>query len=219
MFLCRREELKNRVVVIGIDGGTFDLLGPWIKEKDLPNLRALLEKGASGELESTVPPDTAPAWSSFMTGKNPGKHGVFDFVTQEKLGYGIRVIDARFRRGKAIWDIISEAGGRVVVLNVPTTYPPHPVQGVLGGDFLTPGGGKDLFYPPGILEEIESRFGKYPLYVVPPYFAITQKDSDVEKFISNWRAALEYSFKVVHYLIEKIDPRFLMVHVYGNDQL
>jgi predicted AlkP superfamily phosphohydrolase/phosphomutase len=154
-----------------------------------------------------------------MTGKNPGKHGLFDFIAQEPDSYGLQVVDSRFRRGKALWDIIGEAGGKVVVLNVPTTYPPKAVAGVIGGDFLTPAGKQDVFSPPEILQEIERQFGPYPPYVIPPYFAITENDADIDKFVASYRSALTYTFQLVHYLRDRIDPDFLMVHIYGNDQL
>lgn len=211
--------MASKVFVIGLDGGSFTLLGPWMQQGRLPHLQQLTEAGVSGDLESTIPPMTAPAWATFMTGKNPGKHGIFDFGTQERGGYGYQVIDSRFRRGRALWEIISENGGRVVVLNVPTTYPPNPVNGVLGGDFLTPSGRRDFIYPAALLEEIEPRFGRYPLYAVPPYFAISQADADIERFISEYHAALQYTFDLAHYLIDKINPQFLMVHVFGNDQI
>jgi predicted AlkP superfamily phosphohydrolase/phosphomutase len=67
------------VIVIALDGATFDLLDPWLDEGVLPTLARLIAGGVSGRLSSTLPPITAPAWASFMTGKNPGKHGVFDF--------------------------------------------------------------------------------------------------------------------------------------------
>jgi predicted AlkP superfamily phosphohydrolase/phosphomutase len=211
--------MRHKVFVIGLDGGTLDLLGPWLQEGKLPHIKELMTKGINGQLESTVPPQTAVAWSSFMTGKNPGKHGLFDFIVQEKDGYGLQVVDSRFRRGKTIWDTVSEAGGRVVVLNVPTTYPPGVVNGVIGGDFLTPTGKNDVFYPAEILEESERRFGKYPLYVIPPYFAITENDADIEKFIAEYQRALGYTFQLAHSLIDTVDPHFLMIHIYGNDQL
>ncbi len=69
----------EKLLVIGLDGGTFTLLRPWMAEGNLPNLAGLAATGVSGVLESTCPPLTAPAWSSFMTGMNPGKHGIFDF--------------------------------------------------------------------------------------------------------------------------------------------
>jgi len=70
----------NRVLVIGLDGATLDLICPWAAQGHLPILARLMAEGAHGPLESTLPPVTSPAWPSFVTGKNPGRHGVFDFI-------------------------------------------------------------------------------------------------------------------------------------------
>ncbi len=70
----------SRVLIIGIDGATFDLIQPWAEAGDLPNLARLMAEGVHGLLESTLPPVTSPAWPTFATGKNPGKHSVFDFI-------------------------------------------------------------------------------------------------------------------------------------------
>jgi len=71
---------KKKMVVIGIDGATFDVIDPMVERGELPNLATLMKEGCRGELESTFPPITHTAWSTFSTGKNPGKHGVFDFI-------------------------------------------------------------------------------------------------------------------------------------------
>src|SRR5688572_13252617 len=68
------------IAIIGLDGATWDLAGPFLEAGDMPALAGLVARGASGVLRSTVPPVTFPAWSSFMTGANPGKHGIFDFT-------------------------------------------------------------------------------------------------------------------------------------------
>ena len=84
----------SRVFIVGWDGATFDLIKPWVAEGKLPHIAEVLENGAHGLLRSTLPPMTFPAWTSFMTGKNPAKHGIFD----PRLGkwvYGDK-IDARF---------------------------------------------------------------------------------------------------------------------------
>ncbi len=211
--------VPRKVFVVGLDGGTFDLLDRWMDQGALPNLRAMVETGVSGELESTIPPMTAAAWTSFMTGKNPGRHAIYDFGTQDKTSYRYRPINARFRRGACVWDLIGAEGARVVVLNVPTTYPPHPVNGALIGDFLTPTGARDFVYPPGLLEELEGRFGKYPLHPFPPYFVATNADSDFSLFLTQYKQAMVQQFRVAHYLIDKLGPHFLMLHIYGNDQI
>ena len=69
---------KKRVLVIGLDGASLDLIRPWVAQGLLPTFKRILEQGASGPLESVIPPLTGPAWISFMTGKNPGKHAIYD---------------------------------------------------------------------------------------------------------------------------------------------
>ena len=74
-------EKRAKIIVLGLDGASPDLIFPWIKEGKLPTFKMLMERGVYGSLCSTIPPVTGAAWPSFMTGKNPGKHGVFDFFT------------------------------------------------------------------------------------------------------------------------------------------
>ena len=128
--------MGRKVLVIGLDGATFDLLGPWIEEGWLPNLSRLIREGASGGLKSTSPPISSAAWASFATGKNPGKHGIVDFVHPEEGGYQISVVNSGKRASKAIWNLISEAGGQVGVVGVPVTYPPEEVNGFMISSFL-----------------------------------------------------------------------------------
>ena len=211
--------MRNKVIVIGLDGATFELLGPWLQAGRLPHLQAMITEGVSGELQSCVPPVTAPAWTSFMTGKNPGKHGVFDFVVQDKNSYQFRPVNARWRQGKTLWEVIGEPGGQVVVLNVPMTHPPQAVNGALISDFLLATGRGAMSYPAALFEEIEEQFGQYPSDVVLPYFAASRADEDVSRFVQEYKRATEYKFRVLHYLLERFDPDFLMVHLYGNDQI
>ena len=72
------------MLVLGLDGATFDLIRPWAADGTLPNFARLLEEGAHGPLRSTVPPMTAPAWTSFATGTNPGKHGLYDWIARRR---------------------------------------------------------------------------------------------------------------------------------------
>ena len=126
----------SRFLVIGIDGGTFDLIRPWAEAGDLPNLARLMAEGVHGPLESTLPPVTAPAWSTFATGKNPGKHGVFDFILP--MGGRYDLVNATSIHAPTLWQIISEAGLKCGVMNVPVTYPPAPINGFVIGGMLSP---------------------------------------------------------------------------------
>jgi predicted AlkP superfamily phosphohydrolase/phosphomutase len=209
--------MKGKVYVIGLDGGTFDLLKPWMDAGKLPNLNAMMHSGVSGELESVIPPVTGPAWTSFITGKNPGKHGVYEFKLIDRNTYQYHVIDPQSRRGRSIWDIVSQHGGRSVVLNLPITYPPEQINGVMVSGFMTPSGRRDYVHPPEMLDEIENKFGPYVLYPPLPVFALTGADADINQFLQGLIQQLDYHFQIAEYVADKIDPQFLLLHVHGGD--
>lgn len=141
--------MKTHVLVLGLDAATFDLIEPWVKEGRLPSFQRLMETGAWGRLESTIPPVTAVAWNTFATGKNPGKHGVFDFVRREADGYSIRVVSGGSRRTTPFWSLLDRYGLRVGVINMPMTYPPDRLEhGFVISGFDAPGVESDFVYPP-----------------------------------------------------------------------
>src|SRR5579883_3005842 len=108
------------LLVIGLDGATLDLVGPWVAAGVLPHLGALMARGAWARLRSTLPPATFPAWTSLVTGTNPGRHGVLDFTE------------------RALWNYLAAAGRRVAVITVPATYPPEPIDGVMVSGWDSP---------------------------------------------------------------------------------
>jgi predicted AlkP superfamily phosphohydrolase/phosphomutase len=153
-----------KVFVIGLDGATFDLIRPWAASGKLPTFKKLMDSGAWSELRSTVPPVTASAWSSFMTGKNPGAHGLFDFMQRRDDSYDLTPVSARDRDGKAVWDLISDAGKKVIVMNVPVTWPPQPVNGLLITGMLTPRSADNYTYPRELADELREHIGEYIVY-------------------------------------------------------
>ncbi len=153
--------LAERVLIIGLDGATFDVLDPMMASGRMPNLRHLVETGTRGILDSTKPPITPAAWTTFMTGKGPGRHGIVDF---EK--YDVRTNQLSFNstyeiREKTIWEILSEKGFRVGSINVPMTYPPRKVNGFMISGFETPSIEKDFTYPRELKDEILRRWPDY----------------------------------------------------------
>lgn len=116
--------LRNRVLLIGLDGATWDLIGPWVGEGKLPTFERITRIGAHGVLDSTIPPHTAPGWTTAFTGVNPGKHNVFDFWFPN--GYGRRYASFYDWKAEPLWRILSRAGLEVIVINVPLTFPPDP---------------------------------------------------------------------------------------------
>ena len=151
----------NKVLVIGMDGATFDLIDPWIKEGKLPVLERCIKQGTRSPLLSTPLSNSAQAWSSFITGKNPGKHGIYDFFETLPDSYGVRFLNASFRSGKSIWRLVSEAGKKVGIINVPITYPAEEVNGFLIPGLDSPGTEGNFAYPRGLMEEINEHSGEY----------------------------------------------------------
>jgi predicted AlkP superfamily phosphohydrolase/phosphomutase len=80
------EQIK-KVIIIGLDGATWNLIKPWADKGLLPTFKELMEKGVWGELESTVPPWTIPAWYSLFSGKSPVKLGFFSFMVRKGYNF------------------------------------------------------------------------------------------------------------------------------------
>lgn len=136
-----------RVALIGLDGVPPALLfGPWRTE--LPVLGALLRTGAYGTLWSCLPPITVPAWSCMLSSQDPGQLGVYGFRNRADHSYARqRMATSRDIREPRVWDLVTQAGGRSVVIGVPGTYPPPAINGLLVADFLTPSLGSAFVHP------------------------------------------------------------------------
>ena len=117
--------MNKKVVVIGFDGGTFKLLKPLADEGIMPNFKKILETGSHGILESTMPPMTGTAWSTFATGKQPGKHGVYDFLLVDDSLKNFHITTSRDIKGKTIYEIIDEHKKTPITINLPNSWPPR----------------------------------------------------------------------------------------------
>jgi predicted AlkP superfamily phosphohydrolase/phosphomutase len=138
------------LLVIGLDGATFAVIRHMIAAGELPNLAALMDQGSSGFLESTIPPFSPPAWTSFMTGMNPGRHGIFGFVNFDPLSYthlDSRPVTGRSLAGHTFFDVLSQAGYRLAVLTVPITYPAWAINGYMVAGAPCPDAETGLAYP------------------------------------------------------------------------
>lgn len=152
---------NNKIFIFGIDGGTFDIIKPLVHRGDLPNIASLLKVGANSELASTVPPITAPAWVSFMTGKNPGKHGIFHFIGHTHDSYSGKILSASDIKAKSLWSILSEHGKKLILINIPITFPPKEINGILIPGIGTPPDAQSFTYPQGIYDELLYKIGDY----------------------------------------------------------
>ncbi len=153
--------LAERLLIIGLDGATFDVLNPLLEAGRMPNLKRFVSQGASGVLRSTQPPITPAAWTTFMTGKGPGRHGILDFETFDAEKHALAFNSTYEIREKTLWQLLSEKGLRVGSINVPMTYPPKEVNGFMISGFETPSIDAQFTWPPELKEEI---FREVPNY-------------------------------------------------------
>ena len=153
---------KKKLLIIGIDGGTLNIVLPLVKRGALPNIENLINNGTYGTLLSTIPPVTAPAWSSFITGTNPGKHGVFYFFKSIKNKDGAKKQGSLINFGDIIgipfWKVLNEQGKKVGLVNIPLTYPPEKVDRFMISGMLVPQGSDDYTYPPELLSKLENYY-------------------------------------------------------------
>ena len=206
--------MSNKLLVIGLDGASFNVLDPLIEKGYLPHISKLIAGGARADLETAFPPITAVAWSSFMTGKNPGKHGIFEFVRRDHRSNRELAVNASFRQGRTIWDLLSDAGKRVIVHNFPCTYPPHEINGLMIADFMTPRGRRDFTYPASLLAEIEATFGSYRLHLSQTY-----AEGNVDAVLDELFDELEYKAKVAEYLMTRYEWDAFFQYFWGTDRI
>jgi len=154
--------MNRRVFVLGLDGATLDIIRPMVEAGKLPAFTRMMNEGSWGPLESVASQRSAAAWSTFMTGMNPGKHGIYEFYDYLPETYNLKFINGAARHGASLWRILSRAGRRVGVINVPMTYPAEEVNGVLVAGLDCPSVRSPGFtHPASLAAELEAQFGAY----------------------------------------------------------
>jgi predicted AlkP superfamily phosphohydrolase/phosphomutase len=154
----------NKIMIIGLDGVPLDIIERWAASGHLPNLRRLMEEGAFGQLQSTIPPTSGPSWSSFVTGMNPGKTGIYDFLYRKEGTYHFPPVNASQRGGITVWRYLDKAGYRVGVLNLPMSYPVEQTNGFMVSGWMTPYTATDFIHPPELAAELQQEVGEYRIY-------------------------------------------------------
>ncbi|MEK6984233.1 MAG: alkaline phosphatase family protein [Nanoarchaeota archaeon] len=177
--------MKNSVLIIGIDGADWNLLIPWIKEGKLPTLKRLLSVGIKADLKTTIPPLSCSAWTSLFTGRNPGKHGIYQYATESG-----KIVDSRLIKSEKIWQTLSQYNKRCCVINVPMTYPVEQINGYMISDFLTFRDEESYFYPSELktlLDKHDYQSGmKYEKYAfLPDEKDISKKKHEIVKELAS----------------------------------
>ncbi|WP_336362292.1 alkaline phosphatase family protein [Halalkalicoccus salilacus] len=197
-------------LLIGIDAACEPVLERLIETDSIPNLESLIDRGASGPLTSQIPPWTPSAWPSMYTGVNPGKHGVYGFVTFD--GYDWEVVTANHVREHALWTLLESHDLTSVIVNVPVTYPADEIDGAIVPGFIGPENPKG--HPEGILEEIREEIGEYRVY--PNYSRGDDHKTDREK-MDEYCALARMRGEAFRYLTGRFEPDFGFVEFQKTD--
>ncbi len=167
----------RKTIVIGIDGACWEYIDPLLKEKKLPNIKKLIYNGSHGILESTLPPISPVAWSSLITGTNPGKHGIFGWTKPDRKG-SQEPVNSTTGKVPPLWRYLNEDGLKVGVFNVPVTYPVEEINGYIIPGFEAPTNNEDCVYPKNLYEIIKERYGdffnKLPLKLLSDFKALAE---------------------------------------------
>ena len=207
--LIESKQQSRKVLVIGLDGATLDLIKPWAAEGKLPTLNRLMEEGAWGELAVQLPPSSVPNWPSFATGKNPGKHGVLWWIQPGGDGTELPLVDRRAIKGRTIWDIVGEEGKKVAVINVPVTYPPQKVNGVMVTGLLTPASAIDYTNPSELKAELDAEVDGYRI----SHSAVHHRGGE-EEFLQDVLDVLDRQLRASLYLM-RTHPWDLFIVVFS----
>lgn len=196
----------HKVTVIGLDGGSYAVIDHLVAHGRLPNFARLMEKGSRGDLLSTRPPVTWPAWASFYTGTNPGKTGAADLFKFRPGTYQLEPMNAGNLRGTPIWSQAGSRGKRVCIYNVPVTYPAIPVNGVLISGLDAPRFNDQAIYPLELKEKLMAAVPDFQIsFENDAKYMVTRLKDPVGEWIRQLKAYLEMELRTIDYLMKMED--------------
>ncbi|MFC2162661.1 alkaline phosphatase family protein [Candidatus Altiarchaeota archaeon] len=201
--------MDNKVMVIGLDGATLTILRPWMDQGLLPNLKKITDQGTHGELKSVIPYVSPVAWSSFMTGNRPGRHGVYGFQQCHVGEVDPYIPMANDVHGDTLWRTLSDNDKKVIVMNVLMTYPLEDVNGIIVGDLLSPG----IAVKPPKYKPFLEREG----YIVEGKgFMNTEKPEFLESLYETTDKRVDVALKLID---KEPDWDFFMILISGTDRI
>lgn len=186
--------MTPRVVVLGWDSATFDVIDPLVAAGRLPHLAAIMDRGFRAPLRSTWPPMTDCAWTSAFTGRNPGAHGIFGSWYRAPGAYEARYFSSRDRRAPAVWELAGDV--RFLVWNVPMTFPPERINGAMVSGYGAPRKAR-ICEPEDLQRDLSSRFDLEELLDRAPQGALAAFADDLLRGLRHQADALVWAVKRV----------------------
>jgi predicted AlkP superfamily phosphohydrolase/phosphomutase len=211
MFNFLKYDKPRRVYVISIDGVPYDFMKTHTERGNFPNFKKLIRNGSFLRMNSVQPCISSVAWASYMTGKNPAKHNIFGFVDKKPGTHEIFVPTSANMTSDTIWEMMSRAGKKVFVMNVPVTYPPRQVNGILIGCFLCTQIGK-IAQPAHVARELE-QMG----YKIDADASIARENLD--RYLEECNNALTKRAEAMFHYLGKEQWDFFQCHIMETDRM
>lgn len=207
--------MADKVLLVGLDGATFNIIRPLMQAGRLPTLESLMNTGAWGELQSTIPPITPTAWTTVFTGKNPGKHGIYDFQEFDPETYDARPVRRDRHNQKYLWDILGDAGRRSIVIDVPYTYPPQPLNGIMLTGYGTPRSeGVTFTYPNDLAARVPPNVQPEIRVALPRH-----RFDRSQELLDEWREVMQGRHTLLRHLITEEEWDFFFTVFSLTDNL
>lgn len=208
----------SKVSVIGLDGGTFEVIDYLIDRGRLPNFSRIISEGCRATLMSSSPPVTPAAWATFYTGANPGKHGAVDFFKRIPGTYKLAPVNAASIEAPSLWSLASELGKRVCIYNVPVTYPAAPVNGILISGMDAPGFDHKSIFPHEMRSDLAAAVPDFA--IEPPLdarYLATHHSDPIAEYTHRLEAYLDVQIRTIRHLLELEDWDLFMAVIRSPD--
>src|SRR4051812_17687280 len=203
-----------KVFVLGLVGEGWIILVPLGEAGVVPNLARLMGEGVSGTLNSIFPPLSPVAWTGVMTGKNSGKHGIFEFLEYSHNPLGGRVNSSRAIQGDLVWEVAGRSGKKTVAGGGPMSYPPRPAPGFYLGDFLSPSHAPDFASDPALFAELEGAIGPYR-----PWSTAVHDGGNEAGVLAELTDFLDHHLKAVRFLMDRCEWDLFMYDLMATDRI
>ncbi|MBC8333180.1 MAG: alkaline phosphatase family protein, partial [Anaerolineae bacterium] len=188
------------LVVLGWDAATWDLLTPWVEQGKLPHLTSLMQNGSYGAMRSTSLPVSPAAWSTIITGKNPGKHGIFDWFARKPNSYDVEYVHTGQIKSRPVWEYFNQGGQRIGVFNLPMLYPAVPLEGFMLSGLAAPDAAAEGFaYPPELLDELSAHLGSPYCHAESEIYKYGREAAYLKSVLN----LLDHQRRALRYLIER----------------
>ena len=201
---------KIKIMVIGLDGATWNLIKPLVDKGKLPAIKKLMEGGCHGKLESSIPHVTFPAWKCYSTGKNPGKLDVYWWMNIDLSNRRFRVNMSSSFKSKEIWDILARHHYKSGVIGMPTTYPTRKINGFMVSE-MNPKNA-NYTYPPELSDELNEIFDYESEF-------IDYHGKNKDEVVQSYNADILKRFEIADYLVNRFKPEFLNLTIFPIDAI